>query len=251
MFTYIDGLKINYSDEGEGYPVLLIHGWGSSIAPWNPIKKGFQGYRLIMLDLPGCGESEILKKDWGLEDYCDFILKFMKALEIENPIMGGHSHGGRICINMVAEGMVNPPKLILFDSAGVPSKKTFKKRFKTFCFKTVKTILTLPIIKSFSKNAIDAARAHFGSADYRSAPEVMRKTMVRVINTDLRPIMPKISCPTLLIWGENDTDTPLSDAKQMEALIPDSGLCVIKGADHFAFIRRPHEVIAILKSFLS
>ncbi len=251
MFIEIDGLKINYSDEGEGYPVLLIHGWGSSILPWKPIEKGFEGYRLIMLDLPGCGESQILNSVWQLSDYCKFILKFLEKLNIQNPILGGHSHGGRICLQLTAEGSVNPPKLILFDSAGIPAKKTFKKRIKIASFKTIKWFLTLPIIKNFSENMLDAARSHFGSADYRSAPEVMRRTMVNVIKEDLRPIMPNILCPTLLIWGENDTDTPLTDAKQMEKLIPDSGLCIIKGADHFSFIRSPYEVIAILKSFLN
>ncbi len=251
MFIEINGLKINYTIEGEGYPLLLIHGWGSSMLPWKPIETAFSGYKLIMLDLPGCGESEILKEVWQLSDYCRFILEFLDKLGIKDPILGGHSHGGRICLQLVAEGSITPPKLILFDSAGIPAKKTLKKKIKIASFKTVKWFLTLPIIKKYSENMLEAARAHFGSADYRSAPEVMRKTMVNVIKEDLRPIMPNISCPTLLIWGENDMDTPLSDAKQMEKLIPDSGLCVIKGADHFSFIRSPYEVIAILKSFLS
>ena len=251
MFVEIDGLKINYTDEGSGYPLLLIHGWGSSILPWKPILTAFENYRLIMLDLPGCGESDILREDWGLKDYCDFILKFMKTLTVENPIMGGHSHGGRICLNMIGRGMVNPPKLILFDSAGIPAKKSFKKRLRILCFKTVKRVLTLPVINKFSASALEAARAHIGSADYRSAPEVMRKTMVRVIGEDMRPVMPNIKCPTLLIWGSNDTETPLSDAKQMEKLIPDCGLCPIEGTGHFPFIEKPYQVIAILKSFLS
>lgn len=251
MFVNIDGIKINYIDKGQGEPILLLHGWGSCIPTWTPILKGFEGYRVIAPDLPGCGESEILKTDWGIDDYCDFVLKFMDAVGIANPILAGHSHGGRISIKLTAEGKVNPPKLILFDSAGIPAKKTFKKKFKIGCFKTAKWFLTLPIIKNFTKEALDSLREYFGSADYKSAPEVMRKTLVRVIGVDLRDIMPNIKCPTLLIWGENDPDTPLSDAKQMEKLIPDSGLCVIKGADHFSFLRNPGQVIAILKSFLS
>lgn len=251
MIIDIDGLKINYIDQGQGEPILLIHGWGSSVPTWTPILSGFEGYRVIAPDLPGCGESDILKTDWGIDDYCQFILKFMKAVGIENPIMAGHSHGGRISIKMVAEGMVDAPKLILFDSAGIPAKKTFKKRFKIFCFKSAKRILTLPLIKNYTKQTLEKVRGYFGSADYKSAPEVMRKTLVKVIGVDLRPIMHKIPCPTLLIWGENDTDTPLSDAKEMESLIKDSGLCVIKNAGHFSFLNNPYQVISILKSFLS
>ena len=250
MFIEIDGLRINYTDEGSGTPVLLIHGWGSSIKPWSPILKGFEGYRVIALDLPGCGESDALKTDWGIDDYCNFILKFINSLKIENPIMVGHSHGGRICIKMVAEGKLNPPKLILFGSAGIPAKKTLKKRIRIYSFKLIKNILTLPVIKNYSSGLLQKAREYFGSADYKNAPEVMRKTMVRVIGVDLRDIMHKIGCPTLLIWGDKDTETPLSNAKFMEKTIKDCGLCVIEGGSHFAFVEQPFRVIAILKAFL-
>ena len=66
----------------------------------------------------------------------------------------------------------------------------------------------------------------------------------------MREYLPRLSCPTLLIWGERDTATPLADAQVMERLIPDAGLCVIKGAGHFSFVERPGEVHAIMASFL-
>lgn len=251
VFTEIDGLKIHYIDEGEGSPVLLIHGWGSSILPWKPIMAGFFGHRTVALDLPGCGESDILKTDWGIEDYCEFILKFMKAVNLQNPIMVGHSHGGRIILNMACEKMISPPKIVLFDSAGIPAKKTLKKRAKVFIYKSVKKFLMLPIFKGKNEELLKKAQSHFGSADYRSAPEVMRKTMVRVINTDIREKLSAINCPTLLIWGENDADTPLSDAKYLEQHIKDCGLCVIEGAGHFSFLQDPQKTVAILKSFLN
>ena len=251
MTTNIDGLNINYIDEGEGEAVLLIHGWGSSIKPWQPIMQGFEGKRVIALDLPVCGESDILESPWELEDYCDFNVKFLETIGITDPIMVGHSHGGRIAIKMVAEGMVSPKKLILFDSAGIPKKKSFSKKVRIYTYKFIKGVLTLPLLKRHTAGLLQKAQNHFGSADYRNSPPVMRQTMVKVVNRDLRPLMPNIKCPTLLIWGECDTDTPLSDARYMESHIPDCGLCVIKGADHFSFIRNPLQTIAILKSFLS
>lgn len=250
MNVTIDGLNIHYIDEGEGSPVLLLHGWGSSVLPWKPILPGFQGHRVIAPDFPGCGESDILKEDWGIEDYAAFVLKFIDALKLSNPILAGHSHGGRVCLYIIASGLYTPPKLILFDSAGIPAKKTLKKRVRVFTFKSIKRILTLPPFKSRSEGLLEKARAHFGSADYKNAPEVMRKTMIRVIGVDLRDVLYKVSCPTLLIWGDKDTETPLSDAKFMESHIPDCGLCTIEGGDHFSFLRQPFQVIAILKSFL-
>ena len=78
----------------------------------------------------------------------------------------------------------------------------------------------------------------------------MRATMSRLVNTDLRPVMPDISCPTLLIWGSNDTATPLSDAKQMEKLIPDAGLVAFPGCGHYSFLDNPVQFAAVLNSFL-
>ena len=107
----------------------------------------------------------------------------------------------------------------------------------------------MPIIRNYSENTLNKARSYFGSSDYNSAPPVLRQTLVKVVNEDLVPYMGSIKSPTLLIWGENDTATPLRDAKIMEKEIPDAGLCVIKGVGHFSFVERPAQVHAILNSF--
>jgi pimeloyl-ACP methyl ester carboxylesterase len=78
----------------------------------------------------------------------------------------------------------------------------------------------------------------------------MRGTLSRVVNEDLRRFMPRITAPTLLIWGENDTATPLKDARTMERLIPDAGLVTFAGAGHYSFLERPAQFAAVLDSFL-
>ncbi len=251
METYIDNLKINYVEKGEGDPVLMLHGWGSSVVPFNGIINLLSlKYRVIAVDFPGCGQSDTMSEPWTVDNYCDFVLKFCSTVGITDPILIGHSHGGRVIMKLVGEKMINPPKVIFLDSAGLIPKKSFKKKFRIASFKLIKRVLTLPVIKKFSGKLLEKARNHYGSADYKSAPEVLRKTMVSVVNTDLRHLLPAFSCPTLLIWGENDTDTPLRDAKIIESLVPDAGLCVIKGAGHFAFLDNAVQTAAILKSFL-
>ena len=79
---------------------------------------------------------------------------------------------------------------------------------------------------------------------------MLRQTLVKVVNEDLVPYMDKITASTLLVWGENDTATPLRDAHIMESKIKDSGLCVIKGVGHFSFVENPVQAHAILNSFL-
>ena len=251
MNINIDGLNIEYTEIGNGQPVILLHGWGSSFDVYKGIMNTLSDRcRLIAMNFPGCGNSDTMKEPWNLDDYCNLVLKFIDALDIKDPIMFGHSHGGRVTLKMAASGMINPPKIVLLDSAGLIPKKSFKQKFRAKSFKIIKRVLTLPIIKNYSEGLLDKARKHYGSADYNAAPEVLRKTLVSLVNTDLRDILHNIKCPTLLIWGENDTATPLSDAKIIESLIPDAGLCVIKGTGHYSFCERPFEAHAILNSFI-
>ena len=251
MIVNIDGLNINYTDTGTGTPVLLLHGWGSSCEVYKGVISTLSSRcRLVAPDFPGCGGSDTMNEPWDLDRYCDFVLKFMKAVNLENPIMMGHSHGGRVTLYMTAKGMVIPEKIVLLDAAGLIPKKSLKQKCRAKSFKVIKAILTLPIIEKFSGDLLDKARRHYGSADYNAAPEVLRKTLVSLVNTDIREHLPNIKCPSLLIWGENDTATPLADAKIIESLIPDSGLCVIKGTGHFSFCEKPYEANAIINSFI-
>ncbi len=251
MNTNIDGLNIEYITEGEGQDILLLHGWGSSFDVYRGIINTLKSRcRLTALNFPGCGNSDTMLKPWCLEDYCNLVIKFIQKTGLQNPILIGHSHGGRVILKLAAEKLLNPPKIVLLDAAGLIPKKSFKQKFRAKSFKAIKSVLTLPVIKNHSQPLLDKARRHYGSADYNAAPEVLRKTLVSLVNTDLRDIIHNISCPTLLIWGENDTATPLADAKIIESLIPDSGLCVIKGTGHYSFCERPYEAHAILNSFI-
>lgn len=252
MIMEIDGLKIEWTEEGSGIPVLLLHGWGSSYDVYKGIFAALRDRcRLVAVNFPGCGGSDTMAEPWDLSKYCDFVLKFMKATNLSNPVMIGHSHGGRVILKMAAEGTVSPSKIVLLDSAGLIPKKSFKQKFRAKSFKTIKTVLTLPIIKNHSQPLLDKARRHYGSADYNAAPEVLRKTLVSLVNTDLRDIIPNIKCPTLLIWGDKDTATPIADAETIKSLIPDSGLCVLEGCGHYSFCEQPYKAHAILRSFLN
>ena len=252
MFTEIKGLKTEYQIWGEGsIPVLLLHGWGASFDTYRGIAAALgDRCRLYAVNFPGCGGTEKMHEPWNLDDYCDFVLEFINAMKLDNPIMIGHSHGGRVVMKTVADGRVNPPEIVLLDAAGLIPKKSFRQKMRARNFKIIKRVLTLPPLKNHTQSMLDRARAHYGSADYNAAPEALRKTLVNLVNTDIREILPNIKCPTLLIWGENDTATPLEDAKTIESLIPDAGLCIIKGTGHFSFCEKPYEAHAILRSFI-
>lgn len=250
MQLNIDGFNLNYNDVGEGTPVLMLHGWGSSCDAYNFMTKTFSDrFRMVSLDFPGFGKSDMINEPWDVEKYCQITLKFIEKLGITDYIIVGHSFGGRVIIKLAGTYRINPKKIVLIDSAGVLPKRSFKSKVRLASFKTVKAILQLPVIRNYSENTLNKARSYFGSSDYNNAPPVLRQTLVKVVNEDLVPYMGNIKSPTLLIWGENDTATPLRDAKIMEKTIPDAGLCVIKGVGHFSFVERPAQVHAILNSF--
>ena len=251
MFCEIDGIKINYIDKGCGPIVLMLHGWGSRSDLYCGIIDRFSDrLRFIAPDFPGCGQSGVMDTPWTVADYSDFVLKFIEKLQLEVDYFIGHSHGGRVILYMAGSKLISPKKTVLFGSAGIVGKKPLKTRIKIKTFKACKKVLNAPVIKNISGDALQKLQAHFGSADYAAANPVLRKTMVNVVNTDVRHLLSEISSPTLLIWGENDTDTPLANAQKIEKLIPDCGLCTIKGAGHFSFLEKPFETHAILESFL-
>lgn len=113
----------------------------------------------------------------------------------------------------------------------------------------MKHIVKLIFGKEKGEDILDRMRAKNGSSDYRNSTPRMRAIMSKCVNEDLRYAMPSIKAPTLLIWGEEDTATPLSDAKIMESLIPDAGLVSFPGCGHYSFLDNPFGFSAAVKSF--
>ena len=251
MFVKCCGIDIHYTVEGQGPDVLLLHGWGASLESYKGVINALEDKcRLIALDFPGCGESQLPEQPLDINNYVAIVMEFCSALEIRDPILIGHSHGGRVIMKLAGSGLMNPKKIVFIDAAGIKPRFDFKKTVKIKTFKTIKWALTLPVIRNYTGELLDKARGHFGSADYNSAPEVMRKTLVNLVNDDMTAYLDGIKASTLLIWGENDTATPLYMAKKIESIIPDCGLCVIKNTGHWSFVEKPHEAQAILRSFL-
>lgn len=251
MNVTVENMNIYYESVGSGEPILFLHGWGSSCDAFRRMILPLQtDFRCISLDLPGFGKSDTPQNPLDLSDYCRIVKEFIDELGLCDPIMIGHSNGGRITLNMCAAGMVNPKKIVLFGAAGIPIKKTFRQKARQRSFKIIKGILTLPIVRNYTENLLNDARKHFGSADYNSAPPVMRQTLVKLINEDITDRLHNIKAETLLVWGEKDTATPLYTAKIMEREIKGSGLCVLEGLTHWCFIEDPNRVDAILNCFL-
>lgn len=246
----IDGYELHYTVQGNGKPLILMHGWGCSHSTVNSIASVASKSHLVYnLDLPGFGNSPEPPSEWGVEDYTRLIEQMAVKLNIENPVLIGHSFGGRVGILFASRNPVN--KLILVDAAGVKPKRSLRYYFKVYSFKATKLLMGLIYGSEKAKSKIKAQRAKRGSADYASASPKMRAILSRCVNEDLRTVMPSIKAPTLLIWGENDTATPMRDARIMERLIPDAGLVSFPGCGHYSFLDNPLQFAAVLNSFLN
>ncbi len=246
----IDGLKIHYDDTGKagGDPVLLMHGWGCSHQTVKSIAAALEpGLRVISVDLPGHGQSSEPQVVWGVEDFTSLMEKFIERLNLKNPSLIGHSFGGRIAILMASRNEI--PKIVLVDAAGIKPKRKLKYYWKVYSFKTMKKLLLLIYGKEKGSRKIDELRGKKGSADYKNSSPMMRAVMSKCVNEDLKHVMPHIGASTLLIWGEDDTATPLSDAKTMESLIPDAGLVAFPKCGHYSFLDNPIGFRAVIREF--
>ena len=250
MNINIDGLNINYEVSGEGTPVILLHGWLCSLDTMKPIANILENFKVYNVDMPGFGKSSMPEKPFNTNDFGDFLSKFIKQLKIEDPILIGHSNGGRTIINYAGRKLGEPKKIILIDSAGIKPKRKLGYYIKVYTYKTLKKFLGIfPKVEMFN-NIRERVLGKFGSSDYKNSSEVLRKTMSTIINEDQREIMKNIKAPTLLMWGENDLDTPIQDGKIMEENIPDSALITIKDAGHFSYLDSQNQCMEIIKSFL-
>lgn len=239
MKININNVNVNYIQYGEGKDVLLLHGWGQNIQMMKPIGDNLcSNHRITIIDFPGFGESDEPSTPWTIDDYSLLIENLVRELNLRKPIVMGHSFGGRVAIHFSANNPIE--KLVLFGSPCIRENK--KLPLSTRILKKLKT---LPGMDKLGEEM----KKYIGSRDYKAASPIMRQTLVNVINEDLSSYARKIEEPTLLIWGEADTEAPVDDARELEKIMIDAALIILPGT-HYAYLENLGQVINILNSFL-
>ncbi len=238
MFKKIRNIKINYLQYGKGEDVVLLHGWGQNIDMMKPLGDNLSDhYRITIIDLPGFGLSKEPVYALSIFEYADIVYELLKELKIDNPIMMGHSFGGRISIVYASKYKVS--KLVLFGSPCV--RHEYKSIKQTILKKLKKMKILSPLVNIMKK--------HIGSVDYRNATPIMRDILVKTVNQDLSENAKKIKCPTLLIWGDNDEAVPVSEARELEKLLPDGALITLPGT-HYCYLENLNQVVNIIYNFI-
>jgi pimeloyl-ACP methyl ester carboxylesterase len=236
---------------GTGRPLLLLHGWGVSSELFAPILDGLEpGHMLIVPDLPGFGATPEPDAPWSVHEYAAWCIALLDRLGIESCDLVGHSNGGRIGIVIAAEHPGRVARMVLTGSAGIRPRQTLGASTRVRTYKALRAVERSSLLPSALRQSARRRADKRGSADYRAASGTMRGTLVRIVNEDLRTLLPQLNIPVLLIWGEHDTETPIDDGRLMERLIPDAGLVVFEGAGHYAYLEQAARFCRIVEVFL-
>ncbi|KAF0224617.1 MAG: alpha/beta hydrolase fold protein [Erysipelotrichaceae bacterium] len=241
----INGVNINYTQQGKGRDVVCLHGWGQNIKMFQATQDFLKpSFKVTVLDFPGFGDSSLPPVAWGVEEYTLNFKIFCDRLDIHDPILIAHSFGARVAIQYAAQYKVH--KLILTGAAGLKPRRGPDYYVKLAFYKTAKQVFKLKPLAPFR----DKLATFFGSSDYKNTEGVLRQSFVKIVNEDLRRCLPFIKVPTLLVWGELDDATPLWMGKVMAKEMKDAGLVVFEKEGHFAYHNQSVRFHKIIDVFL-
>lgn len=243
---------LNYMDEGAGKVILLLHGWGANLSTFDSMTSALaKEYRVIRLDFPGFGGSPQPSADWDIGDYARMIADFLKKKDIKDiHAIIAHSFGGRVTIKLTGTGALETGRIVLIGSGGIRHSSSPRQQAYKAVAKTGGAIMKLPGLRKIRGKMKRQLYEKAGAMDYFEAGD-MKNIFLRVIDEDMRETAARISIPTLLIWGENDDETPVSDGKIFHDRIEGSEMIVIPAAGHFTYLDDPATVMALTKKFLA
>jgi pimeloyl-ACP methyl ester carboxylesterase len=230
-------------------PLLVwAHGWGHTHRNLLPLAEATRPLgKSVLFDLPGFGESPPPPAPWGTEDYADAVAEYLAARPGERRIWIGHSFGCRVGLRLAARhpGLVDG--LFLIAAAGLPRTRSLPE-----CLRITARRLAFRAARSLTPEGPrrDALRARFGSADYaRAGP--MRPILVKAVSEDLSDVARAVACPTVLLYGDGDSETPPEIGARLNKLMPQSRLIVLRGFDHWSVLTEGrHQIVQRLSEFV-
>ena len=231
-------------------PILILHGWMVGGERYQKIQKIFEkhGYDVYSPDMPGFGDVPLTKPIMILDDYVSWVTNYMRKHTLKKVTIIGHSFGGRVAAKFAVSHPRMIASLVLTGAPLIKRPLPLKKRFIALMAKAGKKI-TARLPKIVEKNIRKTIYYTLGEWDYYKAGQ-MKETFKAIISEDLVSVLPNISVPTLVVWGDMDTFVPLRDGKEITAKIKDSTLDVIHNATHKLPYESPKEFADSVLKFL-
>ena len=234
----VDGKQVSVWQQGAGQHLVMLHGYLSKKESfYYQIKEFSAQYRVTAFDFVGMGDSAPLTEAWSVSDYADWTQEALGALGIGFPHVVAHSFCGRVAVKCLSRADIFD-RAVLTGCAGIVPKRTLGYRLRVKAYRAVRTV------------APRYAERHFGSAEYRQLPPLMRESYKKIVNEDLRGDAANIARPVLFVCGSADTETPLASARIYHACVKGSRLFVMEGCGHFAHLENPLAFNAAAEEFL-
>lgn len=235
MQTAVFGKNIHYRTSGNGPVILFVHGWGGTIQSLTPLSLLFKNNQTITLDLPGFGKSDLPDTDWGIDEYAGLIAEFCKKLQLNDVVYFGHSFGGALGIYLASHQSTFIKKLVLCDAS-------FKREGKT-----KKPCHLMKLLPAFLKRI--TYRILFPSSDSMKFP-LIETNFRKIVKQDLTKNTFSIRVPTLILWGQDDKDTPVLWAHELHKNILHSKLIVFPHITHGLPLKYPELVYQEVSKFI-
>lgn len=253
-----DALNVELFGPSDGAPLLLLHGWGSSIEDMRPLGKALSDtYRVHALDLPGHGASPPPPEAWGVPEHAELLHQYIEENIGPSATLVGHSNGGRIALFMASSDGHSSliDRLVLISPSGVEPERSWSYHLRSAVAQTLKA--PIKILPSPLRAPAEDWLRHtvvwrtLGSSDYNAQTGVMRETFVKTVNRHLNGALQRISVPTLLFWGTRDEAVSRRQMRVIESAIDNAGLVELEGAGHFGHLDEPRRVVSGIRHFLA
>lgn len=238
MQATVMGIETYYEQFGDkGSPVLVLHGWGADVGTMLPVIDRLKKFhRVTAVDFPAHGGTGMFRGDFGVPEYAAWTREFISAVNLGKCHVVAHSFGGRVALYLAANHPDMFRLLVLTGCAGLIRPRTARDKRKAARYKVGRAALgflsRVPLIKRPAAKWLSAYRDKHNSPDYMALPPAMRPSFNLIIRQSLRGFLPRIKQKTLLIWGEQDTETPLWMADIFHREIAGSRLSIMPGGHH-------------------
>ncbi len=249
MQIVVKNLLTSYQLSGVGKLVVFLHGWGDSSQGSLALQTALaKHYQVLALDLPGFGGTKAPATAWGLTEYADFVAAALDKLALKPYAVIGHSNGGAIAIRGIAKGTLHASKLILLASAGIRNQYSTRNKALKLAARTGKIIVS-PLPARIQKRLKASAYKSVGSDLFIA--EHMQESFKRIIADDVQTDTAHVRTPTMLIYGLDDTATPVYYGELLQSGLAHSELHVVPQAGHFVHLDKPVIVVELIESFLA
>jgi pimeloyl-ACP methyl ester carboxylesterase len=218
------------SDSTPGKPLLVwAHGWGHTHANLLPLAEAMQSSTSMLIDFPGFGASPPPPGVWGTADYADAAAEWLTTVPPGRRLWIAHSFGCRVGLQLAARHPETIDGLFLIAAAGLQPRRSLQPRLRItvrrWAFRLMRNLVP-------EGPARERLRRRFGSADYaRAGP--LRPILGKTVSEDLSEVARRVLCPTVLVYGDHDRETPPEMGARLNALIPGSRLYLLRGFDHW------------------